>query len=206
MSLIRKLIPALAFLGCVFILPAATASAAREVSIGVSPTSINSTIAIGDGTSESVTLQNLSADEIAVNIHPGAGGGPGEPAVVTDPGQISLRPGASAQVSIHITVPDDAPPGQWHGAVLFDAASAAERDVSIVGQVGVAVDLDLIRPVTEVSWNLPHLIDSSEPAVFGMAGRNTGNFTTALQGEADIRGNHTWRIGAEDFEPADRHR
>lgn len=89
---------------------------------------------------------------------------------------------------IRIHVPDEARTGHRLSSVLFDAASSTVRDVSIVGQVGVALGMDVIRPVSDVTWSFPRIVDSTDPVVFRMECRNTGNFTTQLEGTVDISG------------------
>jgi len=171
----------------ILLLEAAT-SAASEVGFMVSPTSVNSTIAVGDETNESITLQNLSTEEIVVNAHVSANGDNGEPVISVEPTEVSLKPGGSAQVVIHVDVPADAQTGKRVSAVLFDAVSSNVSDVSIVGRVAVALTIDVIIPVSDVTWSYPHIIDSTDPVVFQMEGRNTGNFTTRLEGKVDISG------------------
>ncbi|MEK6537358.1 MAG: hypothetical protein AABZ63_07720, partial [Actinomycetota bacterium] len=69
MSRINKLavITIISFL-CL-LLPVSTARAARDVGFQVSPTSINTTIAVGDETNETITLRNSSTDEVVVKAH-----------------------------------------------------------------------------------------------------------------------------------------
>ncbi len=166
----------------------AEALAVSDNGFQVSPTSINTTIAVGDRTGEAVTLHNHSSEAILVKAHISDEGGGGGPLVILEPQQVSLDPGGSATVIIRVQIPDDLEVGNRHLSVLFDAASRSERDVAIIGQVGVALSLDVIHPVADVRWSLPHLIDSSDVVTFSMEGRNSGNFTTALSGTADISG------------------
>jgi hypothetical protein len=172
---------------CILLL-ATSAYGATDVGFRISPTSINSTIAVGDETNETVTLKNFSTDEIVVNVHAGADVTPAEPIISLEPDQVSLKPGESGKVVVRVKVPDDAQPGQWQSSVFFDAGSSAERDVSIVGQVGVVLSIEVIRPVTDVSWSFPRIIDSTDKVVFRMEGRNSGNFTTKLEGDARLAG------------------
>ncbi|MBI5871138.1 MAG: hypothetical protein HZB44_09370 [Actinobacteria bacterium] len=162
--------------------------AAPDVGFNISPTSINSTIAVGDQTDETVTLQNSSSDEIVVKAHVSASGDRAEPEISLEPGEVILPPGGFARVVVHIRVPEDAQPGRRLSSVLFDAASASTRDVSIVGQVGVAISTEVIHPVSDVSWSFPRIVDSMDQVTFWMEGRNTGNFTTRLEGTAIISG------------------
>lgn len=135
-----------------------------------------------------VILQNSSTDEIVVKGHASSNINQAEPVISIEPSEVSLKPGATTQVVIHINVPDDVQTGHRLSAVLFDAASSGAREVSIVGQVGVAIGVDVIRPVSDVSWSIPRIVDSTDSVVFQMAGRNTGNFTTRLIGTAVISG------------------
>jgi len=162
--------------------------AASDVGFRVSPTSINSTIAVGDRNSEVVILQNSSSEEIVVRSHVHFAGAQDSVEIVPEPAEVSLQPGGSAQVVIHIGVSDEAQPGQQAATVSFDAASSSTRDVSIVGEVGVAIGVEIIRPVSDVTWSFPRFVDSSERVIFQAKGRNTGNFTTRLEGSADISG------------------
>lgn len=170
------------------LLPASTAWPAEDVGFQISPTSINTTIAVGDDTNETITLQNSSTEEVVVKAHMDASGNPAEPIISLEPDQLSLKPGESAQVVVRLQIPDEMQPGHRLTSVLFDATATSERDVSIVGQVGVVFNIEVIRPVADVSWSLPHLVDSSDHVVFGMEGRNSGNFTTKLQSDARITG------------------
>ena len=176
---------------CSFIgllLPISPASAGPQVSFSVSPDTIDRTIAVGDETRETVTLHNLSTVEIVVKAHSGPRDSEEAPGISLEPGQISLKPGESAPVIIRVAIPDNAQPGRQLSSVSFEAASSAGRDVAIVGQVGVALDTQIIRPVADVNWSFPRIIDSTDQAVIGMEGRNAGNFTTRLEGKAKITG------------------
>lgn len=188
MSRIHKLAVITIIVLFCLLLPVSIARPAQDVGFRVSPTSINTTIAVGDDTNETITLQNSSTDEVVVKAHMDANGNSAEPNISLEPDQLSLKPGESAQVVVRLKIPDETQPGHRLTSVLFDAAASSERDVSIVGEVGVVFSIEVIRPVADVSWSFPRLIDSSDQVVFGMEGRNTGNFTTKLQGDARIAG------------------
>lgn len=163
-------------------------AASPDVGFRVSPTSIDSTIAVGDQTSESITLENFSTDEIIVKAHVSANTDESESAISLEPNEVSLKSGGFAKVVIHINVPENAQTGQHVSAVFFEAASSSTKDVSIVSRVGVALGIDVIRPVSDVTWSYPHIVDSADTVVFRMEGRNAGNFTTRLAGNVDISG------------------
>lgn len=172
----------------IFLFVAAAASAGQDVGFRISPTSIDSKIAVGDQTREVVTLQNTSAEEIVIKAHVSPGDDLDALQISLEPGEVSLKPGGSAQVIIHISTDPDAQPGHRVSTVLFDASPASTSDVSIVGQVGVAVGAEVIQPVSDVTWSFPRVIDSMDQVVFQMAGRNSGNSTTRLVGKAVITG------------------
>ena len=72
------------------------ADASPEVGIRVSPTNINSTIAVGDETNEIVTLQNLSTAEIVVRNHVSPNGKAAEPEISVASEQVTLKLGDAA--------------------------------------------------------------------------------------------------------------
>lgn len=178
----------LVFSTALLLLGSTTIAATPDVGFRVSPTSIDSTIAVGDQTSESITLENFFTDEIIVKAHVSANTDESEPSISLEPSEVSLKPGGSAKVVIHINVPENAQTGQHVSTVFFEAASSSTKDVSIVSRVGVALSIDVIRPVSDVTWSYPHIVDSADTVVFRMEGRNAGNFTTRLAGTVDISG------------------
>ena len=183
----RVLTAAIIFLA-LLLTAAMPASANPDVGFRVTPTSIESTIAAGDNTSEIVTLTNFSVNEVVVRTHLTTDGGSAEPGISIEPGMLSLKPGESARVTVHIDVPAVAQTGKRLSSVLFDAKSSSEKDVSIVGQVAVVLSINVIHPVSDVTWSFPRIVDSTDALVFRMEGRNTGNFTTKLVGDARLKG------------------
>lgn len=179
-------------------MPPPPVSASPAVSFRVSPTYINPTVAAGDNTRETVKLQNLSGDEIVVhantNSDPGqasAGSDPGQAAhmsVSIDAEQVSLKPDEASDVYITIKIQDDTPPGRYRQQIFFEAAPSAARDVAIAGRVAMGLEVTVIHPVENVSWSLPHLVDSSDQVSFIALGQNTGNFTTSLIEKVEISG------------------
>ena len=163
------------------------AQASQGVGFRVSPTYINPTIAIGDETSEAVTLQNSSDFQIVV--HTAVGPSDESRAVISlDQDQVTLKPGESRVIYVRISVPEEASPEKWQQTILFDEAPATGANVAIVGRVSTVLDLTVINPVGDTGFSFPRLIDSTEAAVFGATGRNTGNFTTRLKERIDLSG------------------
>jgi len=164
-------------------------AAADEVTLQVSPTIINPVIVPGDETSETITLTNLSGRELdvqgMVEMNPG---GDESIEVGIEPAGMSIAAGQEQSVTLGITVDEDASAGSLKGRVLFKAAPLREQDVSISGQVAVNLDVDVIIPVDQVSFDSPHLVEAGSPVLFTARGRNNGRFPVRLTGGVDYSG------------------
>ncbi|MFA6001737.1 MAG: hypothetical protein WC828_06435 [Thermoleophilia bacterium] len=169
---------------------ASIAYAGPEVGLNVSPTHLAPVIPAGDTTSETVVLENSSTEEMIVsgNIDNSTLDSSDITQIRLDPEQISLKPGQTSAIELSINVPAGAEAGQRRSMILFDVRPASGRDVSIVGQVAVVLDIKTIHPVDDVHFTFPHIIDSTDAVTFTMQGRNAGNFPAGLQGKADIDG------------------
>ena len=158
-----------------------------EVGLRVSPTHITPVIAVGDTAREAITLQNSSNGEVVVSGRIGEGpNNDGKAEIHLEPEQLSLKPGQTSSVTLVIDVPAAAEAGQTQNVLLFDIMSTSGRDVSIVGQIAVVLDIKTIHPVDEVEISMPLIIDSSDSASVTLKGRNAGNFPTMLRGAVAI--------------------
>ncbi|RJQ44258.1 MAG: hypothetical protein C4534_06775 [Gaiellales bacterium] len=157
-------------------------AAAAQTGINVTPTHIPATIAAGDETREKVSLRNLSAGEVEVEavVEQGQGEGP-LAAVSVAPARIRLAAGESAEVEVHVAVPSDAGVGRGEAYIFFNVADASAGNVAIIGKIRVAVEMNVIRPVSEADFSYP-LIIGSGPVTFTMRGRNTSEFPVAMDG------------------------
>ncbi|MHB1390159.1 MAG: hypothetical protein ACYCXF_02845 [Thermoleophilia bacterium] len=175
--------------GLVHILITATPSLA-ESGIRVTPTHLSPTIAVGDETREVITLQNLSDRETILRsqVSIGAGESAVMPEVRIEPQEVTLGPGQSQPVTVSISVPADMTEGRRQATVIFDTGPAAGGDVAIVGRVAVLIDINVIRPVSDVTWNIPHFINSSDTATFAVQAVNSGNFPTQLVENVELAG------------------
>lgn len=169
---------------------AVASPALAESGIKVTPTHLSPTMAVGDETREVVTLQNLSGEEttLRAQVDFGAGQSASMPDISLDPQEVRLGPGQSFPATISIRVPADMADGPRRVMVVFDAGPAAGGEVVIVGRVAVLVDINVIRPVKEVAWTIPHVIDSSAPASFSVQAINSGNFPTGLVENVELVG------------------
>lgn len=177
------------FAGLIHVLAAASPALA-ESGIKVTPTHLSPTIAVGDETREVVTLQNLSGEEttLRAQVDFGAGQSASMPDISIDPQEVRLGPGQLFPATISIKTPADMADGPRRVMVVFDAGPAAGGEVAIVGRVAVLVDINVIRPVKEVTWTIPHFIDSSAPASFSVRAINSGNFPTGLVENVELAG------------------
>lgn len=168
----------------------ATALAGTDAGLNVSPTHLAPVISAGDTTRETIMLQNSSGEEMIVrgSINSSTLEGSDITETRIDPEQISLKPGQTSSITLNIYVPAGVEAGQHRSLLLFDVIPASGRDVSIVGQVAVVMDIKTIHPVDDVRFTFPHIIDSTDTARFTLQGRNAGNFPTRLQGKVDIDG------------------
>jgi hypothetical protein len=166
------------------------ASARNGVGISVSPTHISPTIAVGDETSEAVTLINSSTDRVSVKSHPDFdNSGPAEaPSVWVEPGEVFLDPTRPVTVTVRVSVPPGTKPGQYQKFISFDVQPSAEGNVAIVSQISITLDINVIQPIEEANFYLPYLMDTGQPVVFSMSGRNRGNFPTRLSGTVKVAG------------------
>lgn len=166
------------------------ASARNGVGISVSPTHISPTIAVGDETSEAVTLINSSTNRVSVRSHPDFdnSGLAETPSVWVEPGEVSLDPSRPVTVTVRVSVSPATKPGQYQKFVSFDIQPSAEGNVAIVGEIGITLDINVIQPIEEANFSLPHLVDTGQPVVFSMSGRNSGNFPTRLSGTVKVAG------------------
>lgn len=180
------LLPLLIITGLLF--PVERLSAAPDIGFRVSPTYINPTVAAGDDTRETVTLQNISGDQIVVHANTGSDPDQAHMTVSMDSEQVSLNPGESSDVSIIIKVQDETPSGRYQQQILFDASPSSGRDVAIIGRVAMGLDVSVIHPVDNVSWSFPRLVDSSEQVSFIAQGQNMGNYTTSLIEKIELSG------------------
>lgn len=159
-------------------------------SINVSPTHLAPVIALGDETREKITLVNTSTRDLRVRGHLGYGApsGEGGPQLTLEPDQVILKPGETATVALHITVPAEAVIGDRQDTARFDVSPAAGGNLSVVGQVAVVVATKVIRPVEDAYWSVPLLIDSTQPAALTIGGRNAGSFPAQLAAKVDLVG------------------
>jgi uncharacterized protein YfaS (alpha-2-macroglobulin family) len=162
--------------------------AIAEVGIEVSPTHLSPTIAVGDNTTETITLHNLSPEEVTVIAFSRQEGAGARADISLDSERLTLPAGATGAVKVGLRIPSEAQPGQIRAVVDFEIEPAQSSEVAVVGQVEVAFDIQVIRPLAEVEWSWPRFVDSGDTARFWMKGRNTGNFPTRLTGTATIKG------------------
>ena len=159
------------------------------VSMSVTPTQISPLIAAGDQTGEKITITNRSAAAITVTGGPDAAGQPGDGVSVNvQPSHITLPPGAAAAVTVRISVAADAPPGSVRCLVAFRGMPSGGNDISVIGKVGVVLNVDVIRPVVDTSFAAPLLIDGGDQAVFSLRGRNNDRFPVRLTGSVSTGG------------------
>lgn len=168
----------------------ATAFAGKDVGLNVSPTHLAPVISVGDTTRETIMLKNSSGEEMIVrdSVNSSSSESPDIMEMSLDSEQIFLKPGQASKITLNINVPAGAEAGQSRSLLLFDVIPASGRDVSIVGQVAVVLDIKTIHPVDEVHFTFSHIIDSTDTARFTLQGRNAGNFAIRLQGKVDIDG------------------
>lgn len=185
---IRTFIAALA--ACLIVPFLITAPSNAEVGLKLSPTHVTPTVAVGDTTSEVITLQNESAEDMTIRGHIDAGQDQASSRLVIsiEPEELILKPGESGQVGIKIAVPADIEAGQMRVMALFNAQPAAGRDIAIVGQVSSLIDVDIIHPVDQVQWFVPIIADSSSSVAFIAEATNSGKFTTGLSEKVELTG------------------
>lgn len=167
-----------------------TAPSDAEVGLKLSPTHVTPTVAIGDTTSEVITLQNESAEDMAIRGHIDSGQDQETSRLVIsiEPEELFLKPGESGEVALKIAVPPDTGPGQRRAMALFNAQPATGRDIAIVGQVSSLIDVDVIHPVDQIQWFVPIIADSSSSASFIAEATNSGRFATGLSSEVELTG------------------
>ena len=163
--------------------------AREEVGLQVSPTVISPTIAAGDETRETVVLHNLSGRALGIRAKVELSGveGGGVTAGV-EPAEMTIAAGESVPVSVRVAAGREAGAGRVDGTILFLAVPAREQDVSIAGQVGVNLEIEVIVPVDQTIFHTPHLVDAGSPILFTVAGRNNGRFPTRMAGGMEYSG------------------
>ena len=163
--------------------------AREEVGLEVSPTVISPTIAAGDETTETVTLRNLSGRALGVQARVELAGVEGDGVTAwVEPAEMTIAAGESVPVSVRIAAGRETGARRVDGSILFLAAPAREQDVSIAGQVGVNLEIEVIVPVDQTFFHTPHLVDGGSPILFTVAGRNNGRFPTRFIGGVEYSG------------------
>jgi hypothetical protein len=188
----RLLFKILLFVVVVSVLPAGHASvslAHGEVGIEIKPTHIAPTIAPGDETTETISLRNVTDEQLNVEaeIVPGADEAGGI-SIQLEPNQTSVDPGSTVELGLKITALPDSVSGERHAGVLLMAQPTGRHDVNIAGQVNVDLDIKIVVPLQETAFSVPWFVDADSPVSFRMEGRNSGSFPASLMGEVQLSG------------------
>lgn len=178
----------LAVIACFTFAAGFAVPAKAQTGINVTPTRIDSTIAIGDETTEMIRLSNSSAGDIEVEarIEPPAPDR-GAASIAVDPGKVLLRAGESTDMMVRIAVPADAAPESQEGAITFNVVAVSGAAVTIVGEVRTAVALNVIKPVSDAEFSYPLIAGGPGPLVFTMKGRNTSEFPARITGDVELK-------------------
>lgn len=184
-----------------------------EGSLAISPFIIETTLAPGQTQNNSITIFNLSDNElpIAISINDFVPSGEhgsvrfletGEAShpsfslaswiIITTQPDFTIPPKGQTNVEFSITVPSDAEPGTHYGGLLFSAREAKEAaaNITVVKKVGAIILVGAGN--TNASGSIKQFRTSKKiytvtPIQFGSTFKNTGNVHVQPKGQIAIR-------------------
>ena len=156
----------------------------------IAPSSLFFELSPGDAGGGVITITSLATAEIAVDAT--------VTGIIRDwidanqTGRIVLGPGESRAISVHVTVPDEAEPGNHTAALIVRQVVEGEGHAVVAVATSVVITVSVLGLIIEAGeiTSFPNLAvsEGSEEALFRIHFKNTGTVTTRATASVRVLG------------------